>query len=78
MVFKNALDGVVLYKQYLRYETNALYLSGIREVARRGISIQGIVCDGRKGLFESPGDIPTQFCQQKERVTVIIWTTQRI
>jgi len=26
MVFKNSLEGVVLYKQYVHYETNALYL----------------------------------------------------
>ena len=37
MVFKNSLDGVVLYKQYVRYETNALYLTGISEISRRGI-----------------------------------------
>jgi hypothetical protein len=46
MVFKNSLDGVVLHKQYVRYETNALYLAGISEIIRRGIHIQGIVCDG--------------------------------
>ena len=34
MVFKNSLDGVVLYKQYVRYETNALYLAGISEISR--------------------------------------------
>ena len=39
MVFKNSLDGMVLYKQYVRYETNALYLAGISEIARRGIHI---------------------------------------
>jgi len=63
MVFKNSLDGVILYKQYVRYETNALYLSGISEISRRGINIQGIVCDGRRGLFEQFGDIPVQMCQ---------------
>ena len=63
MVFKNSLDGVVLYKQYVRYETNALYLSGISEISRRGISIQGIVCDGRQGLFGLFGDVPVQMCQ---------------
>ena len=63
MVFKNSLDGVVLYKQYVRYETNALYLSGISEIIRRGISVQGIVCDGRQGLFGVFGDIPLQMCQ---------------
>ena len=63
MVFKNSLDGVVLYKQYVRYETNALYLSGISEISRRGISIRGIVCDGRQGLFGLFYDIPVQMCQ---------------
>jgi hypothetical protein len=63
MVFKNSLDGVVLYKQYVRYETNALYLAGIAEIIRRGIHIQGIVCDGRQGLFGLFDDIPVQMCQ---------------
>jgi hypothetical protein len=63
MVFKNSHDGVVLYKQYVRYETNALYLAGISEISRRGIEIQGIVCDGRRGLFGLFGDIPIQMCQ---------------
>ena len=63
MVFKNSLDGVVLYKQYVRYETNSLYLSGISEIRRRGIDIQAIVCDGRQGLFGLFCDIPIQMCQ---------------
>jgi hypothetical protein len=63
MVFKNSLDGVVLYKQYVRYESNALYLAGISEIVRRGISVQGIVCDGRQGLFGLFDDIPVQMCQ---------------
>ena len=63
MVFKNSLDGVVLYIQYVRYETNALYLAGISEICRRGISVQGIVCDGRRGLFGLFDDIPVQMCQ---------------
>jgi hypothetical protein len=63
MVFKNSLDRVILYKQYVPYETNALYLSGISEIVRRGITVQGIVCDGRKGLFRLFGDIPVQMCQ---------------
>ena len=63
MVFKNSLDGTVLYKQYVRYETNALYLAGISEICRRGIAVQGVVCDGRQGLFGMFGDIPVQMCQ---------------
>jgi hypothetical protein len=70
MVFKNSLDGVVLYKQYARHETGALYLSGISETVGRGISIQAIVCDGRRGLFEMFDDIPVQMCQFHQIQTV--------
>jgi hypothetical protein len=63
MVFKNSLDGIILYKQYVRYETNALYFAGISEISRRGIDVQAIVCDGRQGLFGLFDDIPVQMCQ---------------
>jgi len=62
MVFKNSHDGAVLYKQYVRNETNSLYLAGISEIVRRGITIQGIVCDGKRGLFALFDDIPIQMC----------------
>lgn len=63
MVFKDSLSRQVIYKQYVKQETNALYLKGIEEIARRGIKVQAIVCDGRKGLFRLFGeDIPVQMC----------------
>jgi hypothetical protein len=40
-----------------------LYLSGIQEISRKGIKIQSIICDGRKGLFQLfSDDIPIQMC----------------
>jgi hypothetical protein len=77
MVFKNSLDGVVLYKQYVRYETNALYLAGVAEITRRGITIQGIVCDGRQGLFGLFGDIPMQMCQFHQVQIVLRYLTRK-
>lgn len=62
MVFKDGISGVILYKQYVKYETNILYLKGIEEIARRGIKIQSIICDGRKGLLQLFNDIPVQMC----------------
>lgn len=62
MVFKDSITGQILYKQYVKQETNKLYLSGIEEIARRGIKIQAIICDGRKGLFQLFGEIPIQMC----------------
>ena len=77
MVFKNSLDGVVLYKQYIRYETNALYLAGIAEIRRRGIYIQAIVCDGRQGLFGLFGDVPIQMCQFHQIQIVLRYLTRK-
>ena len=40
-----------------------MYLKGIEEISRRGIKIQSIICDGRKGLFQLFDDrIPMQMC----------------
>ena len=62
MVFKDGNSGVILYKQYVKTETNKLYLAGIEEISRRGIKIQSIICDGRKGLLQLFNDIPVQMC----------------
>lgn len=64
MVFKDSITGKILFKQYVYQETNKLYLLGIEEIAKRGIKIQAIICDGRRGLFQLFGnDIPIQMCQ---------------
>jgi hypothetical protein len=62
MVFKDSISNKYLYKQYIKTETNKGYLTGIEEIRRRGIYIQSIICDGRKGLFQLFGDIPVQMC----------------
>jgi hypothetical protein len=76
MVFKNSLDGAVLYRQYVKYETNVLYLSGIAEIRRRGIHIQSIICDGRQGLFKLFPEIPVQMCQFHQIQIVLRYLTR--
>lgn len=62
MVFKDSLTNQILHKQYVKQETNKLYLSGIEELTRKGIHIQAVICDGRKGLLQLFGEIPVQMC----------------
>lgn len=62
MVFKDGISGKIMYKQYVKVETNLLYLQGVKEITRRGINIQSIICDGRKGLLQLLPDIPVQMC----------------
>ena len=63
MVLMDSFTGHVLYKQYVKNETNALYHQGIEDIVRRGITVQSIICDGRKGIFDLFPDIPCQLCQ---------------
>jgi hypothetical protein len=62
MVFKDSISGKILFKQYVKTETNQLYFAGIKEISRRGIHIQSIICDGRKGLLQMLDNIPVQMC----------------
>lgn len=63
MVFKDSLTGDILHKKYVRQETNMLYFKGIEDIAKRGIKIQCIICDGRKGLFQLfDAELPMQMC----------------
>ncbi len=62
MVFKNT-EGQYLYRKYVKYETIAGYVEGVNYPKSQGISIKGIVCDGRKGLFAALNDYPIKMCQ---------------
>lgn len=77
MVFKDSLLGQILYKQYVKTETNVLYQNGIEEIARRGIKIRAIICDGRKGLFQLFGDIPIQYCNFHQVKTIRNYLTKK-
>lgn len=77
MVFKDSLTGIILLKKYVKQETNQLYLQGIQEIAQRGICIQAIVCDGRKGLFSLFSDIPIQYCQFHQIKTIRTYLTKK-
>lgn len=63
MLFKDAITKENLLKYYLKTETNALYRQGIKELQSKGFTIKAIVCDGRRGLIQSFGNIPVQMCQ---------------
>lgn len=77
MVFKDSISGQILLKKYVKTETNALYLSGIEEIARRGIKIQSIICDGRKGLLQLFDGIPTQMCNFHEVAIIRRYLTKK-
>ncbi len=78
MVFKDSITDQILWKQYVKQETNKLYLEGIKEITRRGVKIQSIICDGRKGLFQMFGiDIPIQMCNFHQVAIVRRYLTKK-
>ncbi len=76
MVFKDSITGTVLYKQYVKSETNQLYLFGIKKIASRGIKVQSIICDGRKGLFQLFENVPIQYCNFHQVKTIRNYLTK--
>lgn len=77
MAFKDSLSGNFLYTCYVKYETNALYAKGLETIGMRGIKIQSIICDGRKGLLTLYKDIPTQMCQFHQIQIVLRYLTRK-
>ena len=77
MVFKDSITGVILHKLYVKQETNKLYLSGIEAIAMRGIKIQAIICDGRKGLLQLFEGTPVQMCNFHQVAIVRRYLTRK-
>lgn len=63
MAFKDSLSGTMLLLDFVKHETLLLYYAGINEISRRGIEIQSIICDGKRGIFDLFPGIPMQMCQ---------------
>ena len=77
MLFKDSITKENLLKYYIKNETNALYIQGINELIFRGFYILAIVCDGRKGLIQSFGNIPVQMCQFHQSAIIRRYLTKK-
>ncbi|MDR3236040.1 MAG: transposase [Prevotellaceae bacterium] len=77
MLFKDAITKENLLKYYAVHETNTLYKEGVKTLQDRGYNIVAIVCDGRKGLIRSFGNIPVQMCQFHQAAIIRRYLTKR-
>lgn len=62
-IFLDAITGKVLYRKYVRNETNAEYIAGLDYIRSNGTRVNAVVCDGHIGLLASMGNCPAQMCQ---------------
>ena len=76
MVLFDSISGKALSVSEAKYETNTLYAQAIGRLKAKGIEIQSIVCDGRRGLAQMFPDIPVQLCQFHQVKTVSRYLTR--
>jgi len=75
MVFRDAYLKRNLFRQYVRYETIALYQWGITYLQDQGWNILCIVCDGRRGIFQAFPNFPIQMCHYHQQAIVTRYLT---
>ena len=76
MVFRDFLKRKNIYWKYLKHETLEEYKFGINYLLDKGVEINGIVCDGKRGLFRAFGAIPMQMCQFHQVAIVTRYITR--
>lgn len=78
MVLMDSISGKALFVSEVKYEANELYAQAIGSLKTKGIAIQSIVCDGRRGLPQmfANMDIPVQLCQFHQVKTIIRYLTR--
>ena len=77
LLIRDGHAGDVLYRAFVKYETNALYAAGVNDLRERGYEIGAIVCDGRKGLIGLFENVPVQMCQFHQIAIVTRYLTRR-
>ena len=70
MVLSDNISRQALSVTEVKNETNMLYAQATGRLKAKGIEIQSIVCDGRRGLAQMFPDIPVQLCRFHQMQTV--------
>ena len=78
VVFKDARTGKVLWRKFIRKkETLADYQEGIGWLEKHRFVIEGVVCDGLRGMFQMLGKYRVQMCQFHQVKIVQKYLTRR-
>ncbi len=76
MVFRDYYNSRNLHWRYVTTETVKGYKQGIDLLKLQGWTINGIVCDGRKGLAKAFNKIPVQMCHFHQQAIIRRYLTQ--
>ena len=76
MVLMDSISKQALFVAEVKHEANALYAEALNSLREKGVEIQSIVCDGRKGLLQLFPEVPAQLCQFHQVKTVSRYLTR--
>jgi len=78
VVFKDFKTKKIIWHKYIRKkETLSDYAEGVDFLIVNGFTIEGIVCDGLRGMFSLFADFPVQMCQFHQISIVRRYLTQQ-
>ena len=76
VTLKDNKTKVILWRKFVKYETLADYKEGVDWLLSNGFTIQGIVCDGLRGMFQIFDNHKVQMCQYHQISIVKRYLTQ--
>ena len=77
VVFKDYRTKRVIWHKFVRYETLSDYKEGIDWLEHHKFKIEGIVCDGMRGLFQILAGYNIQMCQYHQLRIVQRYLTRK-
>ena len=63
MLFQDASSGNILYRKFVKNETNRDYLEGLRCIEEGETRIKAVVCNGNVGLLQATTSRPVRMYQ---------------
>ena len=77
VVFKDWCTKRILWRKFVRYETLSDYKEGIDWLENHRFKIEGIVCDGLRGMFTMLSNYRVQMCQYHQLRIVQRYLTRK-
>jgi len=76
MVLLDSTSSTVLWRKYVCHERLSDYLEGVDYVISHGYKVDGIVCDGLRGVFQLFSVYRVQMCQFHQAAIIRRYITQ--
>jgi len=77
VVIKDSRTKRILWRKFVRYETLSDYHEGIEWLENHSFTIEGIVCDGLRGMFQLLSSYRVQMCQYHQLRIVQRYLTRK-